>query len=626
MTKEANEKLIMLAQMTSESEPSALRSLVQVYLPIFVFIIVGVSVSATGVWFTKEWETKLGATISSSIQDNYFNDVIVSLSQIGHDSVLLKSFFDASDYVSKDEFEIFTNSLLTHNVATEFCLIIGYNNESSQYYYNSKNFNTENSSNELNAIIASETVQSIFNNIESSSDRNFVITTADKSYIAYSQIFNTDNKEGVIVLTGVSSKNLIQKTDTAQAAIRLTITDEKNRALTSGEIDNDKQISIAARSYQNLNIVLNIHQKIVDENIFLYFRWIIVAFSILASLIFSVQFLNARRSIRNFIDLTIKRTDELTTINSDLVDEIMERARLQTELLNKNHEISDANEQLKEAKSQLIQKEKLASLGQLSAGIAHEINNPIGFVKSNLSMLKKYSERALGLLTTLNSIENKTTDDDIKSCIEAAKKEYKYDSLKRNIPSAIDESLEGIDRVKQIIHDLKMFSRMEESEWLKTDIHMGIESTLNIIRSEIKDVADIHKEYGDIPEIECMASQINQVILNLLVNAVHAVAPQGKVTIRTYHDTSHVYIQISDDGCGIEQEIIDRIFDPFFTTKGVGQGTGLGLSLSYGIIEKHNGHLTVESTVGVGTTFTIKLPIHPTKEHENIAPQATDNE
>ena len=625
MTNEANEKLIMLAQMTSESDSSSLKSLVQVYLPILVFIIVGIAISITCIWFTKEWESKLDTSITTSIQDRYFNDVLLSLKQLTHDSTLVKGFFDASEFVSNDEFQTFTQSLLAHNPSTEFCLIMGYGENPSEHYFNTREDITD-QENTFTPEIVSEEILEIRKNLRKNHGENIVITTNNSSYVVYVQLLDTEKYSNILILTGISSKNVLSEVNSPQATVRLEITDNKNSRVAVGHIDDNDQIMISTRTYKNLNIILNISQKVIDSSIFVYFRWIIIGFTLLATFIFSLQFLNARRSIREFINLTIKRTDELTNINSDLVDEIMEKAKLQSELLNKNHEISDANKQLQEAKSQLIQKEKLASLGQLSAGIAHEINNPIGFVKSNLSMLKKYADRALALLSVLDSIESNTKDTDLKQLIENTKKEQKHASLTKNMSLTINESLEGIDRVKQIIHDLKMFSRMEESEWLKTDIHVGIESTLNIIRSEIKDIVDIQKHYGDLPEVECMASQINQVILNLLVNGAHAVAPHGKITIRTYSDDSHVYIQIRDNGCGIEQDIIDRIFDPFFTTKGVGQGTGLGLSLSYGIIEKHNGRLMVESTVGEGTTFTIKLPIHPEKAPQDVVEQAEKND
>ena len=170
--------------------------------------------------------------------------------------------------------------------------------------------------------------------------------------------------------------------------------------------------------------------------------------------------------------------------------------------------------------------------------------------------------------------------------------------------------MEGINRVKKIVQDLKDFSHIDETEMQWTDVHDGIDSTLNIVNNEIKYKAKVVKQYGDIPEIECIASQINQVFMNILVNAAHSIESEGTIKIITgYKDTDWVWIKISDSGKGIEKENIKRIFDPFYTSKPVGEGTGLGLSLSYSIIEKHHGHIEVESEVDKGTSFTIWLPV-----------------
>ncbi|HAG97101.1 MAG TPA: hypothetical protein DCL78_23435, partial [Gammaproteobacteria bacterium] len=253
--------------------------------------------------------------------------------------------------------------------------------------------------------------------------------------------------------------------------------------------------------------------------------------------------------------------------------------------------------------------EKLASLGQLAAGVAHEINNPVGFINSNLTMLAKYTDRALQLIHHMEQTIESQHDEAAIAELNKARTAYKYKSLKSNIMAVIDESLEGVDRVKQIVQDLKNFSRIDEAEWQWADIHAGIESTLNIAWNEIKYKAEVHKEYGELPNIECVPSQINQVIMNLLVNSAHAMAEPGNIYIRTSSQEDKITIQVEDDGSGISDDIIGKIFDPFFTTKEVGKGTGLGLSLSYGIIKKHNGELTVVSTPGKGTVFTIVLPV-----------------
>ncbi|RLT97035.1 MAG: histidine kinase [Ketobacter sp.] len=348
-------------------------------------------------------------------------------------------------------------------------------------------------------------------------------------------------------------------------------------------------------------------------------KWILISFSVVFTLSFCVQFVLARRSIRKLATLAVERANELTAINSDLTEEIMGRIEFQAQLLSKNQEIQEMNEQLEEAQNQLIQQEKLASLGQLAAGVAHEINNPVGFINSNLTMLKKYAERAMTLIATLDEIITEHSDTEAQTRLQQEKKAQKYDSLKRNMAAVIDESMEGVVRVKQIVQDLKDFSRIDEAEWQWADLHAGIDSTLNIVWNEIKYKAEVHKEYGELPNVECVPSQINQVIMNLLVNAAHAMEQNGNIIIRTAVKNNKVMIEVQDDGCGIPDEVIGKIFDPFFTTKEVGKGTGLGLSLSYGIIKKHHGDLTVDSTPGVGTTFTIILPISRNSNKEQAA-------
>ncbi|WP_439900144.1 ATP-binding protein [Pseudomonas svalbardensis] len=187
--------------------------------------------------------------------------------------------------------------------------------------------------------------------------------------------------------------------------------------------------------------------------------------------------------------------------------------------------------------------------------------------------------------------------------------------LREDIPLLIKESKDGINRVGQIVKDLKDFSRVDSNqEWQWANLQQGIESTLNIVANELKYKADVLKEYQDLPDIECLPSQINQVIMNLIVNASQAIGPErGTITLRTGLEAETVWIEVADTGAGIAPDCLQKIFDPFFTTKPVGQGTGLGLSLSYGIVKKHRGDITVRSEVGVGTTFRVQLPIHQSK-------------
>jgi PAS domain S-box-containing protein len=291
--------------------------------------------------------------------------------------------------------------------------------------------------------------------------------------------------------------------------------------------------------------------------------------------------------------------------------DITERKRTEMELVSRNAQLLELNAKLSRAQAQLVQSEKLASIGQLAAGVAHEINNPIGFIFSNFTTLDGYLEKLLTMLTAYQEAEHLIDSQAMKDKLTVLGETVDLPFLKEDIPVLMTETKDGIARVRKIVQALTEFSRVGgNAEWQFADLHHGIDATLNIINSEIKYKADVIKEYGQIPEIECLPSEINQVIMNLLVNAAHAIGEdRGKITIRTSVARETVLIEISDNGCGIEKESLSRIFDPFYTTKPVGKGTGLGLSLSYGIVQKHRGTLEVESEVGQGTTFRLTLPV-----------------
>jgi len=290
-----------------------------------------------------------------------------------------------------------------------------------------------------------------------------------------------------------------------------------------------------------------------------------------------------------------ERTAELQTANATL---LAEKAR-QQELIKK----------LEEAHNQLLQSEKMASIGQLAAGVAHEINNPVGFVNSNLGTLQRYVENLLKLLAAYEHIEGLLAEGDLQDII-LLKKETDAAYLREDIGNLLVESLGGLQRVKRIVQDLKDFSHVDESEWQPANLQLGLDSTLNVVWNELKYKAKVVKEYGDIPQIECFAPQLNQVFMNLLINAAHSIEDQGKITIRTGCNVENVWVEVEDTGKGIKPEHMERIFEPFFTTKPVGKGTGLGLSLSYGIVHKHGGHIEVKSELGKGSTFRVVLPRH----------------
>ncbi len=272
----------------------------------------------------------------------------------------------------------------------------------------------------------------------------------------------------------------------------------------------------------------------------------------------------------------------------------------------KNRELEEAYNELKQTQSQILQQEKMASIGQLAAGVAHEINNPMGFISSNLTTLQKYVER-LGEYLEIQGkvIRGEVGTEELKE----AEKRLKIGYIREDMVDLIRESLEGAERVKKIVRDLKSFSRVDEAEEKMADINECIESTLNIVWNELKYRARVVKEYGDIPMTRCYPQQLNQVFMNLLVNAGHAIEKEGEIRIRTSNGGGEIKVEISDTGCGIPEEIRGRIFEPFFTTKEVGKGTGLGLSITYDIVKKHGGEIEVESEVGKGTAFTITLPV-----------------
>lgn len=270
------------------------------------------------------------------------------------------------------------------------------------------------------------------------------------------------------------------------------------------------------------------------------------------------------------------------------------------------------NQKLEEAQNQLLQSEKMASIGQLAAGVAHELNNPIGFVNSNLGTLDGYLRDLFAIADAYADVETSAASDCPQfDRARALKQEKDYDFLRADIFQLLAESKDGLTRVAKIVKDLKDFSRAGEATYQWADLHQGLDSTLNIVWNELKYKCTVNKDYGDLPRIWCVPSQLNQVFMNLLVNAAHAIPEKGEISIRTGRQDDEVFVAIADTGAGIAPEHLNRIFEPFFTTKPVGQGTGLGLSLAYSIVQKHRGRIEVSSEISHGTTFTIMLPVDP---------------
>lgn len=312
--------------------------------------------------------------------------------------------------------------------------------------------------------------------------------------------------------------------------------------------------------------------------------------------------------------IEIKESNGNTICYQSIVKDITERIETEKLLWRSNMELVEANAKLKQTQSQLVQQEKLASLGQLAAGVAHEINNPLGFIKSNYSVLKQYLDSIAKYIRTIN-----------KQLKDAADQKLDVDFILNDIEALFEESNDGFNRIITIVQNLKDFSRVDFPDKFESyDLQRAIESTLIVAKNEYKYVVEIEREYADIPLIECMGSEINQVLLNLIVNAAQAIESQkredlGIIHITTRKTPDHVVCEISDDGPGIPTDIQRRIFEPFYSTKEAGKGTGLGLSISYDIVvNKHGGDLTVESEENRGSTFIIKLPIRAKKrETEN---------
>jgi signal transduction histidine kinase len=288
-------------------------------------------------------------------------------------------------------------------------------------------------------------------------------------------------------------------------------------------------------------------------------------------------------------------------------------------------DLKEAIEKIKQMQIQLIRSEKLAGIGHLAAGVAHEINNPMSYITSNLITLNDYvktlkqtilnSQKLLKVLADKNIVE-------INSTVEDFNETYQKDDISfilNDIDQLLSESLDGARRVKEIVHDLKSFARLDETEVKEVNLNDGIESALKIINNEMKFVSRLIKKFGDIPLLCCYPSLLNQAFLNLIMNAVYAVQEKGEITIETYFEDSNIIIKISDTGCGIPKDVIPKIFDPFFTTKPVGQGTGLGLSIVYSVVTKHNGKIHIESEIGKGSIFTISLPKRGIKRENGMA-------
>ncbi len=292
----------------------------------------------------------------------------------------------------------------------------------------------------------------------------------------------------------------------------------------------------------------------------------------------------------------------------------LELARLNELLQAEKEQQARLIRKLEEAQAQLLQSEKMAAIGQLAAGVAHEINNPVGYVNSNFASLESYVKDLFSLIEAYNRDLPSLQDAAFRARIEQANRELDYEFLRSDIFDLVRESREGLERVKRIVQDLRDFSHVDSADWQVVDLHKGLDSTLNVVWNEVKFKAEVVKQYGELPDVECIGSQLNQVFMNLIVNAAHAIPNRGTIWLETGTRDDWVFVRVRDDGCGIPPENLKRLFEPFFTTKPVGSGTGLGLSVSYNIVSKHHGRIEVESEPGKGTAFTVWLPVRQPQE------------
>lgn len=301
------------------------------------------------------------------------------------------------------------------------------------------------------------------------------------------------------------------------------------------------------------------------------------------------------------LELTVERALERRAL-------LINARQYKLDLEARNLELINGKRQLERLQAQIVQSEKMASLGQLAAGIAHELNNPIGFVYGNLSILSEYIG---GLMRLLSYYEQADLPPAVSYGAEVIKEQINYQLSPDDLTSIINDCQEGAVRIRDIVQNLRTFSRLDEAEFKKTDIHEGIESTLRLLsRYFSADNIALVREYGELPPIDAFSGQLNQVWMNLLINAAQAVSAHGgEVRITTRAEEEHVIVAVSDTGDGIAPEHLNRIFDPFFTTKPVGEGTGLGLSISFGIVERHAGSIEVETCPNEGSTFKVRLPI-----------------
>jgi two-component system NtrC family sensor kinase len=354
---------------------------------------------------------------------------------------------------------------------------------------------------------------------------------------------------------------------------------------------------------------------VVGAVILLLIMTIIVTSSwVLKPLYELVEALQSFESQEQAVTIPVKNDTEIGLLTESFNEMSKKIWQARSELRKKIAELEGANKELKDTQTKLVHSAKMVSLGQLVAGVAHELNNPIGFIYSNMAHLKDYSDRLINLA---NAAEKDPAS------LPALKEEYEFDYIVKDMPKLIASCQDGARRTRDIVLGLRNFSRLEEAKLQEIDVHQSLDTTLNLLQGEIKNRIEVHRQYEPIPLVHCYASQINQVFMNILSNAVQAIEGSGHIWISTIPLMNYkgatdkrgwVQVSIQDSGKGMSAQTLEKIFDPFFTTKGVGQGTGLGLSISYGIVQNHGGEIQARSETGVGTEFIVIIPVYPPTE------------
>ena len=357
------------------------------------------------------------------------------------------------------------------------------------------------------------------------------------------------------------------------------------------------------KNYQAVlkNVITSFISMMIGITIVLVILSLIISLVLLKPLNRLLEALRNKDPGEELVELPIETSTELGLLTQKFNELFKKVFNAQKSLKTNIVELKDVNTEIKGTQTKLVHNEKMASLGQLVAGVAHELNNPIGFIYSNMGHLRDYTNGLVRIIEEGNGDQEK---------ISALKDELDYDFMIKDLPKLIQSCEDGAKRTRDIVLGLRNFSRIEEAKLKEVDITEGIDRTLDLLKGELKSKVSVVKKYAKAPLINCYPGQLNQVFMNIIVNSIHAIEDRGELTIQT-KITENKFIEISfkDSGKGIGKEAIEKIFDPFFTTKDIGKGTGLGLSISYGIVQKHEGTIKVNSKVGEGTEFVITLPI-----------------